>query len=113
MLYAFSNDGIFFPIFKELDPITKVPAKGAWIACFFISIVCYFLDLETITLVVSLGNLVSYSFVNAAVIALRFRNPFNFSNHIKPSPNEKYPWIYLVFSFLFAMSIGLEWNEWL
>mmetsp|Transcript_14611 Transcript_14611/g.14237 ORF Transcript_14611/g.14237 Transcript_14611/m.14237 type:complete len:471 (-) Transcript_14611:20-1432(-) len=113
VLYAFSNDGIFFPIFKELDPVTKVPKKGAWIACFFISVVCYFLDLETITLVVSLGNLISYSFVNTAVIALRFRSPFNFTTHIKPSPNEKYPWIYLVLAFLFAMSIGLMWNEWL
>ena len=62
-------------MFKEIDPKTKVPVKGAWITCFFVCLVCFFLNLEDLANIISLGNLISYSFVNAGAIALRFRGP--------------------------------------
>jgi amino acid transporter len=52
-----------------------VPVKGAWYTCFFVCLVCFFLDLEELAKIVALGNLLNYSFVNAGVIALRFRRP--------------------------------------
>ena len=75
ILYAYAKDGLFFKVFKEIDPKTKVPVKGAWITCIFVCIVCFFLNLEELSKIISLGNLLNYSFVNAGVIALRFRDP--------------------------------------
>ncbi len=72
-MYAYAKDGLFFKVFKEIDPITKVPVKGAWYSCIFVSLVCFFLDLEELSKIISLSNLINYSFVNAGVIALRFR----------------------------------------
>ena len=71
----FASDGLFFKVFSEIDPVTKVPKKGAWIMCVAVCIICFFLDLEAMTIIISLGNLLSYSLVNLAVIVLRMRDP--------------------------------------
>lgn len=63
------------------------------------------MDLEHIAKVVSLGNLISYSFVNAAVIALRYRQPPRNGHYVKAA-NEKYAWLYLVSAFVFSLSFG-------
>lgn len=73
ILYAYADDGLFFSIFKELDLVTKVPRKGSWIVCAFVSFVCFFLNLDALAKIISLGTLLNYSFVNTGVIALRFR----------------------------------------
>jgi uncharacterized membrane protein YhaH (DUF805 family) len=52
----------------------------------------------------------SYSFVNAAVIALRYRDPPR-NGHYQRSESEKYAWLYLVSAFVFALSLGYKWNE--
>jgi hypothetical protein len=59
---------------------------------------------------VSLGNLISYAFVNAAAVNLRFRSPQkgHRKKRVIRSPNEKYAWYYLASSFLFAISYGQE-----
>jgi APA family basic amino acid/polyamine antiporter len=68
---------LFFSVFGELHPKYKVPVKGGWIICFFICLVSFFLDLEAITKIISVGNLMTYTVVNMAVIALRFRDTDN------------------------------------
>jgi amino acid transporter len=62
-------------VFKEIDPKTKVCVKGAWLTCVFVCIISFFLNLEELTKIISLGILLNYSFVNAGVMALRFRSP--------------------------------------
>ena len=52
-----------------------MPVKGSWIVVFFMAIPAFMLDLEAITKVISCGNLLTYSFVSACGIALRFREP--------------------------------------
>ena len=77
LLYAYAKDGLFFKVFKEIDPVKGVPVKGSWYTCVFLCIICFFLDLDQLSKVISLGNLLSYSFVNACVLALRFRRGEN------------------------------------
>mmetsp|Transcript_21360 Transcript_21360/g.20509 ORF Transcript_21360/g.20509 Transcript_21360/m.20509 type:complete len:246 (-) Transcript_21360:436-1173(-) len=77
VFYMLARDGLMFPIFGELNPKTKVPAKGAWISCFFICLCSFFLNLETITRLIALGNLSNYCLVNMALISLRFRGEEN------------------------------------
>ena len=86
--------------------MTKVPVKGAWISCFFVSFVCFFLDLEELSKIISLGNLLSYSVVNAGAIALRFREPETASLEVSRSKPEIFAWLYILFAFLFSMSVG-------
>ena len=66
-----------------------------------ISIPAFFLDLEQIAKLISCGNLLTYSFVSACGIALRFRQ--RETQTMERSPNEVYVWAYLLSSFLTAM----------
>jgi len=93
-----------------------VPKKGAWYTCAFVCIVGFFLNLDKLSKIISMGTLLSYSFVNAGVIALRFReerfqeeDSYGLKVAVK-SKNELYAWIFVALSFLFAMSIGHQWD---
>jgi len=70
-----------------------------------VCLVSVLLNVEELTFVISIENLFTYSFVNAGLLALRFRE--------KPAerhPNEWYAWAYLVLAFFFSLSWG--YNMW-
>ena len=61
------------------------------------------LDLEQITKVISCGNLMTYSFVTACGVALRFRE--RETQTTVRAPAERYVWAFLLFSFLTAICL--------
>ena len=72
VLKAFAQDGLIFEIFKEMDPKTNVPVKGCWISSIICAIQASFLDLNTLATLSSIGCLVTYAIIDAAVIQMRF-----------------------------------------
>ena len=78
-----------------------MPSKGAWIVCAIASFLAFFLDLEQLTRIVSIGNLLTYGFVTACGIALRLRQPETQSS--VRSTSEIYVWIYVASAFITAM----------
>jgi len=46
MLFSYAKDGLFFKVFKELDPVKKVPLKGSWIAIVPIALAGFYLNLK-------------------------------------------------------------------
>ena len=74
VLYSLAKDGLFFERFKELDPVTHVPVKGSWITSFLVIVLSVLLDVEELTFILSVENLLTYSLVNAGVLCLRFRD---------------------------------------
>ena len=74
LLQAQAEDGLLPRIFAEINPVTGVPAKGAWLTSLMIAIPAFLLDLEAISFVVSCTNLLVFSFMSAFGIVLRFRN---------------------------------------
>lgn len=102
-LQAQANDGLLPAIFARLNPSTGVPVVGSWICIFFMSIPAFMLDLEQITKVISCGNLLTYSFVTACGVALRFRE--RDTQATMRASGELWVWAYLVTSFLTALSI--------
>ena len=70
------------------------------------AIPAFCLDLEQITKVISCGNLMTYSFVTACGVALRFRD--RDTQTTVRAPEEKWVWAYLLFSFISAMSLMQE-----
>ena len=85
----------------DINPNTNVPVKGAWICCVCLAIPSFFMDLESITKVISCGNLMTYSFVSACGIALRFRDRETQTS--VRAPTEKYVWLFLVVTYLTAL----------
>lgn len=106
ILYSYSRDGLFFKIFSELDPDKKVPIKGAWISCFCICLISFFLDLEALTKLICIGNLINYAVVNMAVIALRFRGEECQKAGLRAWHKERIAWLYFVMALLFSLSFG-------
>lgn len=74
ILYSYAKDGLFFKVFTEIDPIAKVPVKGAWISMIPIAIAAFTLNLLQLAKLASLCNLMTYAFIDTAVIALRLKN---------------------------------------
>lgn len=67
------------------------------------SIPAFCLDLEQITKVISCGNLLTYSFVTACGVALRFRE--RETQTLVRAPAEMLVWAFLLFSFLTALCV--------
>ena len=72
-MQAQADDGLLPKFFAEVDPKSGTTKKGAWVVLAIISFPAFFLNLEQITKVISVGNLMNYSFVSACGVALRFR----------------------------------------
>ena len=75
------------------------------------SIPAFMLDLEAIAKVISCGNLMTYSFVAACGVALRFRS--RETQTTERAPSEKYVWAFLVSSFCTALAVMKEANMYL
>jgi APA family basic amino acid/polyamine antiporter len=73
ILYSYAKDGLFFKVFKEIDPVTNVPVKGGWISILPVCLCAFLMNLTQLAKLCSLCNLVTYSFIDAAVIALRLK----------------------------------------
>jgi amino acid transporter len=114
-LYSYSKDGLFFKVFSELDPKTGVPSKGAWIVIIPICIAVFSFDIVQLAQLTSLGNLMTYAFINTAVIALRLQN----NNAINPQTAAQKthnrakifllnwsPWTFMILSFNMVVSIN-------
>lgn len=74
ILYSYAKDGLFFKVFKEMDPVKKLPVKGSWLSVIPVCFYAFFMDLTQLAKLCSLCNLMTYSFIDAAVIALRLKN---------------------------------------
>ena len=72
-MYSYAKDGLFFKVFQEIDPETKVPTKGAWLSIIPVGIAAFCLNLRKLAQVCSLCNLMTYAFIDMAVVALRLR----------------------------------------
>lgn len=73
IFYSMAKDGLFFPIFGEIDPETHVPTAGIVFSGILASLLACFVDLEVLANVISLGTLLVFTFVDASVTILRLR----------------------------------------
>eukprot|EP00347_Sterkiella_histriomuscorum_P001735 403370887 len=108
ILKSYADDGLFFKLFSEMDPFTQVRKKGTIYICIFVSLICFFLNLEEISKVISLGNLLSYSIVNISAIVLRQRDPNNTQSR---KENEVFSWAYLISTFMLSLSLTNGWSK--
>ena len=73
IFYSMAKDGLLLSIFGEVDPETHVPTAGILITGAMCAALACFVDLQVLATVISLGTLLVFSFVDAAVIILRLR----------------------------------------
>lgn len=73
--YNFAKDGLFFSVFKELDPVRRVPVAGAWLQVVPIMVAAAFFDIKVLAQVTSLCQLMIYVAINASILQLRLNPP--------------------------------------
>ena len=73
IFYSMAQDGLLFPIFGKIDPVSRVPTAGIVITGMVTAVLACFVDLEVLANVISLGTLMVFTFVDAAVVILRLR----------------------------------------
>jgi len=73
IVYAMSEDGLFFSFFGRVNPITKVPVNAILVFGMLMAILALIFDLEALVQFLSIGTLLAYTFVAASIIVLRFQ----------------------------------------
>ncbi|XP_037679399.1 cationic amino acid transporter 4-like [Choloepus didactylus] len=85
--YAMAVDGLLFQVFARVHPHTRVPVVAMLVFWFLMATLALLLDLEALVQFLSITSLLTYTFVAASVIVLRFRKaspPSSFSGHVQP-----------------------------
>lgn len=73
ILMRMSLDGLWFPMFADINPVTHVPSAGIWATGIATGLLACFAPLEGLANLISLGTLMVFTFVDAGVILLRLR----------------------------------------
>lgn len=84
-----------------MHPKTGIAVKASAISALVIMICAFFMELEQIARVISCSNLLTYSFVSACGIAMRYKND-ELATQIKIKP-EVFVWLYVISSFTLAI----------
>lgn len=74
IVYAMAEDGLFFSVFAQVNPVTKVPVIAILVFGVLMALLALTFDLEALVQFLSIGTLLAYTFVAASIIVLRF-NP--------------------------------------
>lgn len=72
-VYAMAQDGLLFKIFARVNEKTQVPLVTIGVCGMFSATVALFFDIEKLVEFMSIGTLMAYTIVSAAVIILRYR----------------------------------------
>ena len=78
IFYRMAQDGLWFPAFADVDPLTQVPRFGIIITGVVTSVLACFVPLDALANLISLGTLMVFTFVDAGVILLRIMPPLDF-----------------------------------
>ena len=84
-----AQDGLWFPIFAEIDPVTQVPSPGIKLSGLGCAILACFVPLEALANLISLGTLMVFTIVDAGVILLRLRTVSEATIHSIQNVHEK------------------------
>ena len=94
---------MLFGIFKKMNPRNNVPTWNIYIHCIILGLISFFADLEQLSRVISLGNLLSYSVINGSCIALR---------HVKGdeerSDMDGFVWLFIFAAVVFGLGMGFH-----
>ena len=72
-VYAMATDGLLFKIFAKVNTKTQVPLMTIAVCGIFSAVVALLFDIEKLVEFMSIGTLMAYTIVSAAVIILRYR----------------------------------------
>lgn len=88
IFYRMAQDGLFFRIFAEVDPVSQVPRFGIILTGVVTAFLACFVPLDALANLISLGTLMVFTFVDAGVILLRVRTQPDLPHSNKKRPTK-------------------------
>jgi basic amino acid/polyamine antiporter, APA family len=73
ILYAIGRDGLVPQVFQEVNPRTTVPVRNTIVVCLAVALVAGFVDSGYLWDMVSMGTLIAFTVISAAVPVLRHK----------------------------------------
>jgi len=73
LVYAMAQDGLLFKCFARVNQRTQLPLVTVGVWGFLSAVVALIFDIEKLVEFMSIGTLMAYSIVSAAVVILRYR----------------------------------------
>ena len=83
-VYAMSSDGLFFKVFATVHPKTQTPVLSILVFGLIASIFALLFDITTLVEFLSIGTLLSFTFVAACIIILRYQPADKCQFKLKP-----------------------------
>ena len=75
IMYAMSQDHLLCPLLYKINARTQVPIRAVMACGLASSLACLFVDFRNLMGIVSIGTLVAYAAISAAVLLERYRPP--------------------------------------
>eukprot|EP00918_Siedleckia_nematoides_P060111 GHVU01131108.1.p1 GENE.GHVU01131108.1~~GHVU01131108.1.p1 ORF type:complete len:612 (+),score=87.47 GHVU01131108.1:150-1985(+) len=72
IFYKMAADGLWFDLFADIHPNTRVPSKGIWLTGAVAAVVSCFLDFTFLVRLISSGTLIAYGLVAAGLLFVRY-----------------------------------------
>ncbi|XP_014713348.2 cationic amino acid transporter 4-like [Equus asinus] len=91
VVYAMATDGLMFQVFAHVHPRTQVPVVSILVFGVLMAFLVLLLDLEALVQFLSIGILLTFTFVATSIIVLRFRKapPSNLLHPVSPVGSEQ------------------------
>uniref|UniRef100_A0A5F5PLH5 Cationic amino acid transporter C-terminal domain-containing protein n=1 Tax=Equus caballus TaxID=9796 RepID=A0A5F5PLH5_HORSE len=89
--HAVAADGLFFQVFAQVHPRTKMPVVGILLFGVLMAFLALLLDLDALIQFLSICPLLDYTFVATSIIVLRFQKPHSSSSSASGSPEGTEP----------------------
>ena len=71
IFYRMAQDGLWFPLFGKVDPVTHVPSEGIVVTGIAAALLACFYPLQALANLISLGTLMVFTLVNGGVLVVR------------------------------------------
>ncbi|XP_013397641.1 cationic amino acid transporter 4-like [Lingula anatina] len=87
-VYAISSDGLFFEAFSRINERTQTPVLSIMAFGFLAALLALFFSIDTLVEFLSIGTLLAYTIVAAAVIFIRYQPLSKCQFALKPDPTD-------------------------
>ena len=74
VFYRMARDGLIFKLFGKLDPKSKVPVLGTAVCGIPSAVLAFFMDIDTLSDMISIGTLMAFSTVCIGIVLMRYKN---------------------------------------
>ena len=70
--YRMSKDGLLFPLFQSIHPRTRIPYWGTIVTGCVAAVIGFFLTIDSLSNMISIGTLMAFTTVCAGIVYLRY-----------------------------------------